>query len=73
VLLIDTRSSSNTFPDLEMELLGPKLGPCCALVIGNHQAADAKIFESRVQESGGPAVGIFKDLASAYDWIGAYR
>ena len=73
LLLIDTRSSCNAFPHLEIELLGPKLGPCCALVIGNHQADEAKLFESRLQETGGPAVGIFKDLASAYDWIGAYR
>lgn len=73
LLLIDTRSSSADFPDIEMGLLGPKLGPCCALVIGGHQAGDAELFGSRVQRGGGPAIQIFQDLAAAYDWIGKYR
>ena len=73
LLLIDTRSFSSEFPEIEMGLLGSKLGPCCALVIGNHQAGDAEVFGSRVQRGGGPAVQIFQDLAAAYDWIGKYR
>ena len=73
LLLIDTRSFSRDFPEIEMGLLGPKLGPCCALVIGDHQAGDAETFGSRVQRGGGPAVEIFQDLAAAYDWIGTYR
>lgn len=73
LLLIDTRSFSLEFPEIEMGLLGAKLGPCCALVIGDHQADDAKVFGSRVQRGGGPAVQVFQDLAAAYDWIGGYR
>jgi hypothetical protein len=73
LLLIDTRSSSADFPEIEMGLLGPKLGPCCALVIGGHQAGDAELFGSRVRRGGGPAIQIFQDLAAAYDWIGKYR
>jgi hypothetical protein len=73
LLLIDTRAYSRDFPEIEMGLLGAKLGPCCALVIGDHQADEAKVFGSRVQRGGGPAVEIFQDLASAYDWIGRYR
>ena len=73
LLLIDTRSSGATFPEIEMGLLGPKLGPCCAFVIGGHQESDAREFGSRVQRGGGPAVEIFNDLQRAYDWIGKYR
>jgi hypothetical protein len=73
LLLLDTRSSSTDFPEIEMGLLGPKLGPCCALVIGGHQAGEAESFGSRVQRGGGPAIRIFQDLAAAYDWIGRYR
>jgi hypothetical protein len=73
LLLIDTRAFSRDFPEIEMGLLGAKLGPCCALVIGGHQEDDAKLFGSRVQRGGGPEVEIFQDLASAYDWIGRYR
>jgi len=73
LLLIDTRSSSAAFPEIEMGLLGPKLGPCCALLIDDQQAEDARMFESRVKRGGGPAVQIFQDLAAAYDWIGKYR
>jgi hypothetical protein len=73
LLLIDTRSSATEFPEIEMGLLGPKLGPCCALVIGGHQADDAQTYGSRVQRGGGPAIQIFRDLAAAYDWIGRYR
>jgi hypothetical protein len=73
LLVLDTRSFSTAFPQIEMELLGAKLGPCCALVVGGHQAEDAQRFESRMLESGGPAVQVFRDLASAYDWIAQYR
>jgi hypothetical protein len=73
LLLIDTRSSAADFPAIEMGLLGAKLGPCCALVIGGHQSDDAQAFGFRVERGGGPAIQIFKDLAAAYDWIGRYR
>jgi hypothetical protein len=73
LLLIDTRSSGIDFPEIEVGLLGPKLGPCCALVVGGHQSEDAKDYGSRVQRGGGPAIEIFDDLAQAYDWIGRYR
>jgi hypothetical protein len=73
LLLIDTRSSGSAFPEIEVGLLGPKLGPCCALVIGGHQEDDAKDYGSRVQRGGGPAIEIFEDLSRAYDWIGTYR
>lgn len=73
LLLIDTRSSGSAFPEIEVGLLGPKLGPCCALVIGGHQADEAKDYGSRLQRGGGPAIEIFDDLSRAYDWIGRYR
>ena len=73
LLLIDTRSSGTEFPEIEMGLLGPKLGPCCALVIGAEQEGDAREYGSRVQRGGGPAIEIFSDLGRAYDWIGKYR
>jgi hypothetical protein len=73
LLLIDTRSSSTEFPAIEMGLLGPKLGPCCALVIGGHQTDDAELFGTRMERGGGPTIEIFRDLAAAYDWIGRYR
>jgi len=73
LLLIDTRAFTRDFPEIDMGLLGAKLGPCCALVIGGHQADDARDFGSRVQHDGGPAVAVFQDLAAAYDWIGRYR
>jgi hypothetical protein len=73
LLLIDTRAFSRDFPEIEMGLLGAKLGPCCALVIGGHQADEAKDFGSRVRRGGGPEVEVFQDLAAAYDWIGRYR
>jgi hypothetical protein len=73
LLLLDTRSSGTAFPEIEMGLLGPKLGPCCALLVGGHQAECAKDYGSRVQRGGGPAIEIFNDLSDAYDWIGRYR
>ena len=73
LLLVDTRSADGVFPELEVALLGPKLGPCCAFVIGGHQADHARDYGTRMQRGGGPAVEIFSDLAEAYDWIGKYR
>jgi hypothetical protein len=72
LLVLDTRSFATAFPEIKMLRLAPSWGRPRARR-HDHQPNDSKEFETRVRQSGRPALQIFQDLGVAYDRIGRYR